>query len=620
MRSHFLLSLTLTLLALPAWAQDAPAPEPAPEQSEPPVTPDAPAEPKDDGPTPPPQIGPLRQEKPDTPAEESASDQAAAVVVEHPDELERVESALERIVAERKRLRGPGGVSVRDQKVAFDATQLSPQLEKRTELWGLTLREGIEAALTNNPDYLLALLDARAAAEAIPQARAAFDPVVGFTGTYAESRPPFFSNNPFTGLPPGLSVASTRSMNLQTTVRQLLPTGTQLQLSYNETRLRTENVFALNPSYAPSLRFDVTQPLLRGRGLDVNLAALRNARNTARQSEANLANTYMQAVLAVEQSYWDLILTEEQLRSQKQGLDSALQLLRDTRKLRKFGYAIPLDVTIAKAGVASRREGVIVAESNLEAARDQIVRLTRPSSDVSKWSLLVVPVDQPTLIAEPQLDPAGQIQQALKRRPDYYGAQLALDNARRDLLVAENNALPSVNFIGSWTQEGLGGIHHSAWSSLGSGRFYTWSVGVQVELPLFLRSERAAERQAKLQLERAEVNLRTIEANVVLEVRTAIRNIRTAKARIEAARTSRILARQRLAATRKKVENGAAVPRDVLDDLTEVANSEAAEVQAYVNYRLAVSQLRQATGTLLDDWLSILDPSVRRALERMQED
>ena len=107
---------------------------------------------------------------------------------------------------------------------------------------------------------------------------------------------------------------------------------------------------------------------------------------------------------------------------------------------------------------------------------------------------------------------------------------------------------------------------------------------------------------------------------MVLEVRAAIRNIRTAKARIEAARTSRILARQRLAATRKKVENGAAVPRDVLDDLTEVANAEAAEVQAYVNYRLAVSQLRQATGTLLDDWLSILDPSVRRALERMQED
>jgi outer membrane protein len=558
-----------------------------------------------------------KDEAPDGEEGDSSAAEADAVTVEHPDELARVEKALARIEATRSQLRG-SDTSLRNEKVEFRPEDISPQLTRREEVLGLTLSEAIESALTTNPDYLLALLDARIAAEGIPQARAAFDPTLSFTGTYAQARSPFFSTNPFTGLAPGLSASASRSMRLQTQVTQLLPTGTLLQLSYNEARVKTENVFSLNPSYTPSLSLSVTQPLLRGRGLDVNLAALRNARNVARQSEASLADTYMRAVLAVERSYWDMILSEEQLRSQKQGLDSALQLLRDTRKLRKFGYAIPLDVTIAKSGVASRREGVIVAESNLEASRDAMIRLIRPSRDPSKWDLLVVPVDQPKLIGEPKLDPTESIQLALQRRPDYYSAQLALENARRDVVSAENNALPSVNFVASWTQEGLGGQHHNSWTALGEGRFYTWSAGVTVELPLFLRSERAAVRQAKHSLERAEVSLRALEANVVLEVRGAIRNIRTSKARIEAARTARILAKQRLDATRKKVENGAAVPRDVLDDTAGLANAETAEVQAYVNYRLAVSSLRQATGTLLDDWLGALDPKVRQALDRLR--
>ncbi len=119
-------------------------------------------------------------------------------------------------------------------------------------------------------------------------------------------------------------------------------------------------------------------------------------------------------------------------------------------------------------------------------------------------------------------------------------------------------------------------------------------------------------------IERAEISLRSVEANVVLDVRNASRDIRTSKARIEAARAARILSKERLEATRARVETGAAVRRDVLDDLAALANAETSEVQAYVNYRLAISRLRQATGTLLDDSLDVLDDRVRKVLERQE--
>lgn len=560
---------------------------------------------------------PTPAESPSEPAAPTTGEDAD-VRVEYPEEIARVAATLDRLAKIRSEVKIGDAEALRLDPVDFSAAARSPLLGDRGAVLTLTLDDAVRAALANNPDYLVALLDARAAAEGIPQARGAFDPVLGFSGTYTQNRSPFFSANPFSGLPVGLAVSRARRQNFQTTLTQLLPTGTQLSLSYNEARTANNNAFALNPSYTPSLEASVTQPLLRGFGLDVNLAALRNARSSARQSEATLVETYMNAALVVEQTYWNLIVSEEQLRAQKRSLDSAIKLLEDTRKRRLWGKDSDLDVTIAKSGVATRREAVIIAESNLEAAHDQMIRLVSPSGDVTKWDLLVVPMDLPRLSVEPELEGADAVQEALKRRPDYYRAQLALENAQRDLLVAENGALPSLNLIGTWRQEGLGGGHRSSWSALGGGRFYTWTVGVNVELPIMLRSERARMRQAKILIERAEVALKTVEANVVLDVRGATRDIRTSRARIEASRAARILAKQRLEATRARVATGTAVRRDVLDDLAALANAETSEVQAFVNYRLAISRLRQATGTLLDGSLDSLDERVRRVLERQE--
>src|SRR5690606_33448967 len=113
-----------------------------------------------------------------------------------------------------------------------------------------------------------------------------------------------------------------------------------------------------------------------------------------------------------------------------------------------------------------------------------------------------------------------------------------------------------------------------------------------------------------------EAGLRSLEATVVLEVRGAIRDIRTAKARIEATRANRVLAEERLDATREMLNAGAAVPRDVLDDLAELAAAESAEIQAFINYRLSITRLRQAQGTILDDWLEALPSRVHRSLQR----
>ncbi len=554
---------------------------------------------------------------PAPPADERPGAAAAApgedVSVERPEELARIRAELERLQAERAR--GAARVlelEARERDLTGGRT--SPVLGPRREVLALSLDAAVDLALAENPDYLVELLRAQAAGEQAEQAEAAFDPVLSVQASYTEGRPPFFSLNPFAGFPLGLSVASFDQLEVQTALSKRFALGTTASITWLERRQLTENIFQLNPSYTPQLRVELRQPLLRGAGLEANLAPVRLAENAALAADMTYAEALLGGVLAVEQAYWDLVRAEEELRFQERSYASAQKLLEDQRRRQEVGAAATLDVIIAQAGLAERREGLIVAENALEAARDGLVRLVRPSGDAARWDVLIVPTDRPWQASPADVDLTGAVELARARRPDLKRAHVALDSARRTAALRENEALPVLDVFGSLTEDGLGGQHHNAWSSLGSGRFYSWTFGLRAELPLFLRAERARSRAARLELAQAEAALRSAEANAVLDVRRAVRDVRTAEARIEAARAARILSARQLQATYARVDQGTAVARDVLDDLARLALAEGREVQSHVDHRLARSRLARAQGTLLDARLGQLDPRVRRAL------
>lgn len=611
MRSSHMSAVFFAALALStsALAQDG-APGPTDPAAPAPTDPAAPAPAPEGEPAWPPAAPPSVEEE-----EARAAAEGEEVQVEREEELRRIRQELDRIRRERLRI-ASRELELEAQARDASGAATSPVLAPRTELLPLTLDQAIAMALENNPDYLVELLRARAAQEQVSAALGDFDPVLSIEGRYAENRTPFFSTNQFSGFPPGLSVASSDQLGVTASISKRFALGTQVRAFWEEARQKTENRFSLNPQYGPSVGVEITQPLLRGFGFDVNLAPVRIAENTALSADASYADFLMAGVLAVEDTYWALVRAEKQLRFQERSLESAQKFLDDQRRRREVGAASDLDVVVAQAGVASGREGLIRAENALEAARDNLLRLVRPSSEAGRWDVFILPTDRPWMLPEPDLDPERTVQLARERRPDLHRALLDIDTAEHTLVLRENEALPSLDAFATLREDGLGGNHHEALSELGSGRYYSWSVGLRLSLPLFLRSERARARAARLDVERAAAAIRAVEADIVLDVRRAIRDVRTAKAQIEATRASRILAARRLRATRTQVVHGTAVPRDVLRDLADLAAAESAEVQAFINYRLALSRLEQAKGTLLDRWLDKLDSRIRRALDR----
>jgi outer membrane protein TolC len=563
----------------------------------------------------------LGQDAPPPPPDKKPDEPEVQILPE--EELRRVRAELGRLESERKRLAGTQvdlEARARELERKVQGLPTSPVLNPRLVVVPLTVKDTVRRALENNPDNIVNVLIAEAAQTQPDVERAVFDPVLNVTAQYTQVNSPYLTNNQFLGVPLGLSDYKQDQWQFMNTLQEYLPTGTTLKATYADGWTTTNNPFNVNPTYGPSkLRGDVTQNLLKGffpNPIDVNLAKMRAAEDDGEAADALLASQLMDAVLAVENAYWDVVRAEENLKVAESSLKSANELLTDRKKRKELGAGTGLDITIAEAGVAARRESMIVAENDLENKRDALIRLTEKSDRPGRYDLYLVPVERAEETPAPEEDLRVAIDTARARRPDYRRVQLQIDSAKQQLVAAENNALPQLQAFGFIEEDGTGPSSHDDWKSLRTGHFYSAGGGFTLQLPLFLRAERAQAAQARINLARVEKQQEALEADIELDVRRSIRNIRTARARIEATHTARILSVKQLEAIKKEVEFGVALPRQVLDSQTDLDSARSREIQALIDYKVALSTLEKAKGTILDSYSEQLPERVRRAFAR----
>ena len=113
---------------------------------------------------------------------------------------------------------------------------------------------------------------------------------------------------------------------------EFFPTGTWADLEFGV--VQRDRTIVTNPDeeYEADLSFTVTQALLRGRGLDVNLASLRQARLNTRASEYELRGLAQSLLAEVENAYWDYTLAGESVKIYEASLHLGEQLTKETKE------------------------------------------------------------------------------------------------------------------------------------------------------------------------------------------------------------------------------------------------------------------------------------------------
>jgi outer membrane protein len=506
--------------------------------------------------------------------------------------------------------------------IDLDALRQAIESQASPHLMRLSLQDCLAIALKQNRDVVVAELEPQRSDGDLLAAKGEFDPL--WKTTYNYMRASMSTNQQFSYFGQGISQVDSFQTTANSSVVGKLKTGTQYSLGLDvEKEESTYGKFIAD--FSSRLTLSLSQPLLRGFSWKANTVHIEAARNMRNISESQLRLQVMNSLSGVVKAYWDLVGANEALKVRQESLSNAERLLQVNEARRKIGTAADIEVLQAKAGVATRQSDLISARSQVSAASNLLKQLLdlRDGNLFSK--ALIVPIDRPS---EPKdfINPQDYermldegVQKALENRPELHIADVQIKNAKLDEYRAKQDMLPEVNLTGSYMS---GGRHHFFRDSLkgiSNTQDYTYSYGLQANVPIGNRATRGAHLRAKITRREAEEKEKQAEQSVMMAVHMAMNSVMTNQILVESNRQAVRLQEANVTAQEKRLRLGVTTSWQTLKVQEDLTAAQTLLVQAQISYEKSVTDLKLAQGTLLQDLgIEVTPPGHAKAVSYVQ--
>ncbi|MCX5728256.1 MAG: TolC family protein [Nitrospirae bacterium] len=478
----------------------------------------------------------------------------------------------------------------------------APPAERRETI---SLADAALQALQHNLDISISrqTKDSRLADITVEQAK--FDPTLSVNGQYNRTVSPL--NRPVFGATnqdlTQITTFDQRTSGVTLDATTNLLTGGNVDLNYSPSRTNVnQNLatgFLFNPSYTGGLALTLTQPLLRNAGIDVTKTFIRVAQNNAIVEEHVFRDRVLTVLATVEQTYWEVVFANENLKVAEAALKAAQELGASNRAKAKAGIMSIVDVLQAEAAVASRVEQVLVADKTIRDQEDQLRRLLNPAEEDLRQDIRLTPLDQPVVTLEP-ISLQEAIDTAIELRPEIVQAKKNMETSDLNTKFSKNQILPTLSFQGTMGMAGLGKDYTDSVNNNFSGDFYNYGAGLVLSYPLGNRSAWSTYNKRQLEEKNAEASLASVRQQIIVGVREAVRRVQTDFKRIETTRSARIMAEKQLQAEQERLKVGLSTTRFVLDFQRDLATAQGNELRATVDYNKSLSNLARHKATTLD--------------------
>ena len=488
---------------------------------------------------------------------------------------------------------------------AFSTTQDLDRSPSRDLPRSLSLPEAVMQTLQANLDITVSRQFKEARLSDIAFEQAKFDPSLNLTGRYDRDaralNRPLFGVTSATLTAPRLFEQNQEILGLGLTKK--LMTGTNLDLKYagDHTFVGTANSFVFNPVYTSELRLNVTQPLLRDFGIDVNKTLIHIAQKNAIVESHVFFDKVLTVIATVEQTYWELVFANENLKVVEDLLRAAKELVISNRARAQAGQIADVEVLQAEAGVASRTEQILQAQKAIKDQGDQLLNLLNPGEDVLSKDIRLVPTDRPVQFLEPiSFERAKDT--ALERRPEVLQAQKNVEIGDLNSNFSKNQLLPNLSVQAILGASGIGEGFSDMASRITSGDYYNYGAGLVLSYPLGNQAATSVYNRRQLEMHAAEATLQSVRNRVIVGVKEAVRRVQTDFQRIETTQSARILAEKQLQAEQERYKAGLSTTILLLIFQRELAVARAGELRAVVDYNKSLSNLARQLATTLDKY------------------
>ncbi|HJZ51472.1 MAG TPA: TolC family protein [Candidatus Acidoferrales bacterium] len=478
-----------------------------------------------------------------------------------------------------------------------------------------------------------------------------FDPIATANFGWSHANVPI--NNPFTSGAGTTAIPLVQQnsgfVNLGYT--QGFHTGTNFSVTFDTTRSSTNlSDVVFNPALNPIMTATLSQPLLNGFGLLPNTRYIIEARNSIKVANSQFAQQVIATVTQTSNDYWELVYDRENVKVQEAAVGVSQKLYQDNKKQLEIGTMAPLDVLTAESQLATDQQNLIVAQTTrLQQETVLLNDITKNLLAKDVAGIEIIPttgISTPDLVENIPLQDA--VQEAWKKRPELYQADLNLKNAGIEVKATANGLLPSLNAYVQYQAQGLNGnriktnatggfaadtasplvdangnillvngtqafaafpvtattiVPGGLGNSLGNvfhNDFPTYAVGVNLTLPIRNRSAQADSARAQLDERQERVQYRQTENTIVLNVRNALIALQQDRAQVAAADKARTLAQQTLDAEQKKYQLGSSTSYQVVLRSRDLTAAQGTALRAQANLTEALVNFNQAMGRTLE--------------------
>jgi outer membrane protein TolC len=370
--------------------------------------------------------------------------------------------------------------------------------------------------------------------------------------------------------------------------------------------LATGGTVTVQPQYTTSnspgvqdqggVEFSISQPLLRGAGLEVNTASIRVAKLQGQITDTRTKLEAIRVLANADKAYWNHYRAYRELEVRKQQYDLAIIQLERAQRRIDNGDAPQVEALRAQSGVGSTLEQLILADAGLRNRQRDLKRIVNDPALPMSGGTAIIPATQPNPLGL-QLDANVMAEGAVRNRMELLELELQLAVDASNVEVARNAALPLFTVDYTYEMFGRGTGFSGTFSNLSDSDQYL--VSARAEIPIDNEARLSQLRRTVLQRVQ---RLATKDARALAirqEVYNAVDNLDTAWQRILAARLESIFAARTYEAEVRQFEVGLRTSIEVLDAAARLGDAQTREVNALAGYQVALIDAAFATGTVV---------------------
>lgn len=341
-----------------------------------------------------------------------------------------------------------------------------------------------------------------------------------------------------------------------------------------------------------SLKLSVQQPLFTGFRLSKSKEM---ADLNARATKEDLTKEQADLIVDVTVAYWNLYRAVETEKLINQTVEQVTEHLKDVQSFSRQGMATDADVMKVRVQLSEVKVKHVQARNNIRLAAMALNSLIG-----NPISTEIVSTDDPQIaVGDAEIvlknDLSVLTDRATEKRPEIKSMQLRFEINEAGVTAAKGGWYPQIH---------LGADYYYArpntrilpptdiWKD-------TWNVGVTFQWTVWdwLTTEHQTV-QAEASMKQSEAGLKKIHDAVKLDVAQQYYTAQTAAEEVSVARAGAEQAKESYRMTQEKYKSGMASNSDLLDAETALLQAKLTHTNATVDYAIALSKLKRATGEL----------------------